>query len=153
MFSAAQSYLQRSASFAMRLLQALGQYCVVLCLSLLLSISLLNLAQGLFRAVYYFWLSKKPQLYPVDLSIFYWGLKLLALYLVIAFLLSQYRSSYLNKKIIYRSVVFGLVLGIFLIGAVALDRFVVQYYSNQIDCELPDPTVHKLRPENLSNLK
>ena len=153
MSNAALSRLEHGLSFAMRFLQFLAKSCVVLCLGLLLSIGLLNLAQGLFRAVYYFGFSKKPELYPVDLSILYWGLKFLALYLVSIFLLSRYRSRKMNQTIIKRSAIFGLVLGIFLIGAIALDRFIVQYYGNQIDCELPDPASQNLRPEDATNSK
>lgn len=150
MTSATRLHLQHSLSFAVRYLRALGRYGVILCLGLLLSIALFNLAQGLFRAGHYFWFSKKPQAYPVDLDTLYWGFKFLALYLVSMFLLSRYRSRQI-QYIMKRSAIFGLVLGIFLIGALALDQLVVQYYSNQIDCELPDPMARNRQYENSTN--
>lgn len=115
------------------------RWAVILSLGLLFAVGLLQIAQGAFQVLAYYWLVKTPHLYPVNLETLFWGIKLSALYLVSIWLLSLYRASSSCKAIIKRSVITGAILGVLLIGMVAVDRFVVYYYSNQIDCELPEP--------------
>ena len=62
--------------------QWLFKYTAILCLGLLLAIGLMQLAEGTFQVDVYYWLSKIPHLYPVDLETLFWGIKLIALYLV-----------------------------------------------------------------------
>ena len=121
-------------------LQWLFKCAVILCLGLLLAIGLLQLAQGTFQLIVYYWLSKTPHLYPINLETLFWGIKLIALYLVPVWLLSQYQSNFTCKAIIKRSAITGTVLGVLLISMVAIDRFVIYYYTKQIDCEMPGPT-------------
>jgi hypothetical protein len=83
-------------------------------------------------------LGKTPHQYPINLEIFFWGIKLIALYLVSIWLLSQYRLS-LTHTIIRLSIKTGIVLGVLMISIVAIERIVINYYTNQIDCELPEP--------------
>ena len=120
--------------------QWLFKYTVMLCLGLLLAIGLLQLAQGTLQVFVYYWLSKISHLYPVDLETLFWGIKLIALYLVSIWLLSQYQFNSTCKAIVKRSAITGVVIGALLISAVALERFVINYYTNQIACEMPGPT-------------
>jgi hypothetical protein len=115
-------------------------WAVILSLGLLFAVGLLQIAQGAFQVLSYYWLVKTPHLYPVNVETLFWGIKLIALYLVSIWLLSLYRASSSCQAIIKRSVITGAVLGALLIGMVAVDRFVVYYYTNQIDCELPEPS-------------
>jgi len=115
------------------------RWAVILCLGLLFAVGLLQIAQGAFQVLAYYWLVKTPHLYPVNVETLFWGIKLTTLFLVSIWLLSLYRASSSCQAIIKRSVITGAVLGALLIGMVALDRFVVYYYTNQIDCELPQP--------------
>jgi len=115
------------------------RWAVILSLGLLFAVGLLQIAQGAFQVFAYYWLVKTPHQYPVNLETLFWGVKLTALYLVSIWLLSLYRASSRCQAIIKRSLITGAVLGALLIGMVALDRFVVYYYTNQIDCELPEP--------------
>jgi hypothetical protein len=55
-------------------------------------------------------------------------------------LLSQYQYNFTCKAIIKRSAITGAVLGVLLIGMIAIDRFVIYYYTKQVDCEMPGPT-------------
>lgn len=121
-------------------LQWLFKCAVILSLGLLLAIGLLQLAQGTFQVIVYYWLSKTPHLYPINLETLFWGIKLIALYLVPVWLLSQYQSNFTCKAIIKRSAITGAVLGVLLIGMIAIDRFVIYYYTKQVDCEMPGPT-------------
>ena len=120
-------------------LQWLFKSIVILGLSLLLSLGLLNLVQGGFQVIAYYWLDKTPHQYPINLEIFFWGIKLIALYLVSIWLLSQYRLS-LTHTIIRRSIKTGIVLGVLMISIVAIERIVINYNTNQIACEMPGPT-------------
>ena len=115
------------------------RWAVILSLGLLFAVGLLQIAQGAFQVLAYYWLVTTPHQYPVNVETLFWGIKLTALYLVSIWLLSLYRTSLRCKAIIKRSMITGAVLGVLLIGMVALDRLVVYYYSNQIDCELPEP--------------
>ena len=121
-------------------LQWLFKYTAILCLGLLLAIGLMQLAEGTFQVHVYYWLSKIPHLYPVDLGTLFWGIKLISLYLVSIWLLSQYQFNSTCKAIIKRSAITGAVLSVLLIGMVAIDRFVIYYYTKQVDCEMPGPT-------------
>ena len=127
------------AQLLIQTVQCLFKSAVILCLGLLLAIGLLQLAQGTFQVLAYYWLSKTPHLYPINLETLFWGVKLIALFLVSIWLLSQYRANHTCKAIVKRSVITGAVLGVLLIGMVAIDRFVIYYYTKQIDCELPGP--------------
>lgn len=122
-----------------QVMQWLLKWIAILILGLLLGFSLLQMAQGAFQVIVYYWLNKAPHQYPLSLDSLFWAIKLLAVYLVSIWLLSQYRANTINQSIIRRSIIAGAVLGALLIGMVALDRLVVYYYSNQIDCELPEP--------------
>jgi len=128
------------AQLLIQTVQWLFKCAVILCLGLLLAIGLLQLAQGTFQVLAYYWLSKTPQLYPINLETLFWGIKLIALFLVSIWLLSQYRVNYTCKAIIKRSVITGAVLGVLIIGMVALERFVINYYTHKILCELSVPT-------------
>ena len=132
--------LMTGIRWAVQIAQWVLKYAVILFLGLLLAIGLLQLAQGTFQVIFYYWLSKTPQLYPINLETLFWGIKLIALYLVSIWLLSQYRANYTCKVIIKRSVITGAVLGVLLVGAVALERFVINYYTYKILCELSEPT-------------
>ena len=116
------------------------RWAVILSLGLLFAAALLQIAQGAFQVLAYYWLVTTPHLYPVNVETLFWGIKLTALYLVSIWLLSLYRTSSRCQAIVKRSLMTGAVLGVLLIGMVALDRFVVYYYTNQIDCELPEPS-------------
>ena len=116
------------------------RWAVILSLGLLFAVGLLQIAQGAFQVLAYYWLVKTPHQYPVNVETLFWGIKLTALYLVSIWLLSLYRTSSRCQVIVKRSLITGAVLGVLLIGMVALDRFVVYYYTNQIDCELPEPS-------------
>ena len=116
------------------------RWAVILSLGLLFAVGLLQIVQGAFQVLAYYWLVTTPHLYPVNVETLFWGIKLTALYLVSIWLLSLYRTSSRCQAIVKRSLMTGAVLGVLLIGMVALDRFVVYYYTNQIDCELPEPS-------------
>ena len=124
---------------AIRAAQWIFRWIVIFGLALLLAIGLLCAAYGVLEVLAYYWFSKEAHQYPVNLESVFWALKLLAVYLVSTWLLSQYRSSSTNQVIVKRSVIVGLVIGSLLIGALALDRFVMHYYSSKIDCKLPGP--------------
>jgi hypothetical protein len=128
------------AQLLIQTVQWLFKCAVILCLGLLLAVGLLQLAQGAFQVLAYYWLSKTPQLYPINLETLFWGMKLIALFLVSIWLLSQYRANYTCKAIVKRSVITGAVLGVLIIGMVALERFVINYYTHKILCELSVPT-------------
>jgi hypothetical protein len=128
------------AQLLIQTVQWLLKNTIILCLGLLLAIGLLLLAQGTFQVLAYYWLSKTPQLYPINLETLFWGIKLIALFLVSIWLLSQYRANYTCKAIVKRSVITGAVLGVLIIGMVALERFVINYYTHKILCELSVPT-------------
>jgi len=119
--------------------QWLFKHAMIFCLGLLLAIGLLQVAQGTFQVLAYHWLSKTPHLYPINLEMLFWGVKLIALFLVSIWLLSQYRANYTCKAIVKRSVITGAVLGALLIGMVAIDLFVTYYSYNtkQITCQPP----------------
>jgi hypothetical protein len=129
------------AQLLIQTVQWLLKNTMILCLGLLLAIGLLQLAQGTFQVLAYYWLSKTPHLYPINLETLFWGIKLIALFLVSIWLLSQYRANYTCKAIVKRSVITGAVLGVLLIGMVAIDRFVIYYYSKQISCEYRLPYI------------
>ena len=129
------------AQLLIQTVQWLFKCAVILCLGLLLAVGLLQLAQGAFQVLAYYWLSKTPHLYPINLETLFWGIKLIALFLVSIWLLSQYRANYTCKAIVKRSVITGAVLGVLLIGMVAIDRFVIYYYSKQISCEYRLPYI------------
>jgi hypothetical protein len=112
---------------------------IILCLSLVFAIGLLNLAQGTFQIFAYYWLSNEAHRYPLDLGPLFVGLKCAAFFLVTIWLLSQYRASAACQAIVRRSVRGGLVIGVLITAIVAVERFVINYYTNQIACELPDP--------------
>jgi len=112
---------------------------IILCLSLVFAIGLLNLAQGTFRIFAYYWLSNEAHRYPLDLGPLFVGLKCAAFFLVTIWLLSQYRASAACQAIVKRSIRGGLVIGILITAIVAVEIFVINYYSNQISCELPEP--------------
>ena len=115
-------------------------WAVILSLGLLFAVGLLQIAQGAFQVLAYYWLVKTPHQYPVNVETLFWGIKLAALYLVSIWLLSLYRTSSRCQAIVKRSMITGVVLGVLLTGMLALDRLVVYYYTNQIDCNLPEPT-------------
>jgi hypothetical protein len=112
---------------------------IILCLSLVFAIGLLNLAQGTFRIFAYYWLSNEAHRYPLDLDTLFFGLKCTAFFLVTIWLLSQYRASAACQAIVRRSIRGGLVIGVLITAIVAAERFVINYYTNQIACELPEP--------------
>ena len=112
---------------------------IILCLSLVFAIGLLNLAQGTFRIFAYYWLSNEAHRYPLDLGPLFVGLKCAAFFLVTIWLLSQYRASAACQAIVRRSIRGGLVIGVLITAIVAVEIFVINYYSNQISCELPEP--------------
>ena len=122
-----------------QVVQWLLKWVAIFLLGLLLGFGLLQMAQGTFQMIVYYWLSQAPHQYPLNLDSVFWALKLIAIYLVTIWLLSQYRANTMNQFIIKRSVIIGAVFGALLIGMVAVDRFVVYYYTNQINCELPEP--------------
>ena len=115
------------------------RWIIILGLALLLAMGLLYTAYGILEVFGYYWFSKKVHQYPINLDAFYLALKILAFYLVSILLLSQYRASPTNKAIVKRSLIAGLVIASLLIGALALDRIMMHYYANVIDCNLPDP--------------
>ena len=112
---------------------------VVMTLVMILAIGLLEIAQGAFEIWAYYYLIKRPHAYPVNTDTVFLGLKLLILYLVVIWVLTQYRSQVINQTIVKRSAKWGLVIGVLLIGLIALDRWVIHYYNKQIDCHLPGP--------------
>lgn len=116
------------------------RWVVILSLGLLFAVGLLQIAQGAFQVLAYYWLVKTPHKYPVNVETLFWGIKLTALYLVSIWLLSLYRTSSRCQTTVKRSLITGAVLGVLLIGMVALDRFVIYYYTNQLDCNLPEPS-------------
>lgn len=127
------------AQWVIKTMQWVIKNSIILCLSLVFAIGLLNLAQGSFRAFAYYWLSNEAHRYPLDLGSLFLGLKCIAFFLVTIWLLSQYRDSAACQAIVRRSIRIGLVLGILLTAIVAAERFVINYYTNQINCELPEP--------------
>ena len=116
------------------------KWLVIVILSILLAIALLYFAYAAYEVFAYYYLSKGRNQYPVNLEPLFLGLKLMAFYVVTVCLLSQYRNSPTLKSIVKRSVIIGCVLGMLLIGAAVLDRIVMHYYDNKIDCKLPNPT-------------
>jgi hypothetical protein len=112
---------------------------IILCLSLVFAVGLLNLAQGTFRIFAYYWLSNEAHRYPLDLGPLFVGLKCAAFFLVTIWLLSQYRASAACQAIVRRSIRGGLVIGVLITAIVAVEIFVINYYSNQISFELPEP--------------
>ena len=116
------------------------KWLVIAILSILLAMALLYFAYAAFEVFAYYYLGKGRNQYPVNLEPLFLGLKLLAFYVVTVWLLSQYRDSPTLKSIAKRSAIIGCVLGMLLIGAAVLDRIVMHYYDNKIDCKLPNPT-------------
>ena len=112
---------------------------IILCLSLVFAVGLLNLAQGTFRIFAYYWLSNEAHRYPLDLGPLFVGLKCAAFFLVTIWLLSQYRASAACQAIVRKSIRGGLVIGVLITAMVAVEIFVINYYSNPISCELPEP--------------
>jgi hypothetical protein len=131
--------LMTVAQWVIKTMQWVIKGSTILCLSLVFAVGLLNLAQGAFRVFAYYWLSNEAHRYPLDLAPLFLGLKCTAFFLVTIWLLSQYRDSAACQAIIKRSIRIGLVLGILLTAIVAVERFVINYYTNQINCELPEP--------------
>ena len=127
------------AQWVIKTMQWVIKSSIILCLSLVFAIGLLNLSQGVFRVFAYYWLSNEAHQYPLDLAPLFLGLKCTAFFLVTIWLLSQYRASAACQAIVKRSIRIGLALGILLTAIVAVERFVINYYSNQINCELPEP--------------
>jgi hypothetical protein len=127
------------AQWVIKTMQWVIKSLIILCLSLVFAVGLLNLAQGAFRIFAYYWLSNEAHRYPLDLGPLFVRLKCAAFFLVTIWLLSQYRASVACQAIVKRSIRIGLVLGILLTAIVAVERFVINYYTNQINCELPEP--------------
>ena len=127
------------AQWVIKTMQWVIKSSIILCLSLVFAIGLLNLSQGVFRVFAYYWLSNEAHQYPLDLALLFLGLKCTVFFLVTIWLLSQYRASAACRAIVKRSIRIGLALGILLTAIVAVERFVINYYSNQINCELPEP--------------
>lgn len=128
-----------AAQWAMQTVQWVIKSLIILCLSLVFAFGLLNVVQGSFRIFAYYWLSNEVHRYPLDAALLFLGLKCTAFFLVTIWLLSQYRASAACQAIVKRSIQVGLVLGFLLTGIVAIERFVINYYTNQIQCELPEP--------------
>ena len=128
-----------AAQWTIRTVQWLLKSWIIICLSLVFAFGLLNVIQGLFRILAYYWLSNEVHRYPLDADPLFFGLKCTAFFLVTIWLLSQYRASAACQSIVKRSIRVGLVLGFLLTGIVAVERFVINYYTNQIQCELPEP--------------
>ncbi|QWE27939.1 hypothetical protein [Polynucleobacter sp. AM-7D1] len=127
------------AQWAIQTVQWLIKSVITLCLSLIFAFGLLNIVQGAFRVFAYYWLSNEAHRYPLDLAPLFLGFKCTAFFLVTIWLLSQYRASAACGAIVKRSIRIGLVLGVLLTGIVAVERFVINYYTNQISCEYPEP--------------
>jgi len=125
--------------WAMQTVQWVIKSLIILCLSLVFAFGLLNVVQGSFRIFAYYWLSNEVHHYPLDAGPLFFGLKCTAFFLVTIWLLSQYRASAACQAIVKRSIRVGLVLGVILTTIVAVERFVIHYYTNQIQCELPEP--------------
>jgi hypothetical protein len=128
------------AQWVIKTMQWVIKSSIILCLSLVFAIGLLNLAQGTFRIFAYYWLSNEAHRYPLDLGPLFVGLKCAAFFLVTIWLLSQYRASAACQAIVRRSIRGGLVIGVLITAIVAVEIFVINYYSNQISCELPEPS-------------
>jgi len=126
------------AQWVIKTVQWVIKSSIILCLSLVFAIGLLNLSQGVFRVFAYYWLSNEAHQYPLDLAPLFLGLKCTAFFLVTIWLLSPYRASTACQAIVRRSIRIGLALGILLTAIVAVERFVINYYTNQINCELPE---------------
>jgi len=131
--------LMTVAQLVIKTMQWVIRSSIILCLSLVFAVGLLNLAQGTFRIFAYYWLSNEAHRYPLDLGPLFVGLKCAAFFLVTIWLLSQYRASTACQAIVRRSVRGGLVIGVLITAIVAVEIFVINYYSNQISCELPEP--------------
>jgi hypothetical protein len=131
--------LMTSRHWSIRTVQWLIKSLIILCLSLVFAVGLLNLAQGTFRIFAYYWLSNEAHRYPLDLGPLFVGLKCAAFFLVTIWLLSQYRASAACQAIVRKSIRGGLVIGVLITAMVAVEIFVINYYSNQISCELPEP--------------
>ena len=131
--------LRALVQWAKKAVQWATKSLTIMCLSLVFAFGLLNLAQGTFRVFAYYWLSNDAHRYPLDLGPLFLGLKCTAFFLVTIWLLSQYRASAACQVIVKRSIRIGLMLGILLTAIVAVERFVINYYTNQINCELPEP--------------
>jgi hypothetical protein len=131
--------LMTVAQWVIKTMQWVIKGSTILCLSLVFAVGLLNLAQGAFRVFAYYWLSNEAHQYPLDLAPLFLGLKCTAFFLVTIWLLSQYRASAACQAIVKRSIRIGLALGILLTAIVAVERLVINYYTNQINCELPEP--------------
>jgi hypothetical protein len=127
------------AQWVIKTMQWVIRSSIILCLSLVFAVGLLNLAQGTFRIFAYYWLSNEAHRYPLDLGPLFVGLKCAAFFLITIWLLSQYRASAACQAIVRRSVRGGLVIGVLITAIVAVEIFVINYYSNQISCELPEP--------------
>ena len=127
------------AQWAIQTVQWLIKSVIILCLSLVFAFGLLNIVQGAFRVFAYYWLSNEAHRYPLDLDPLFLGFKCTAFFLVTIWLLSQYRASAACGAIVKRSIRIGLVLGVLITGIVAVERFVINYYTNQISCEYPEP--------------
>lgn len=127
------------AQWGIKTIQWVIKSMIILSLSLVFAFGLLNLAQGAFRVLAYYWLSNEAHRYPLDLDTLFFGLKCTAFFLVTIWLLSQYRASAACQAIVKRSIRIGLVLGVLVTAIVAVERFVINYYTNQIACELPEP--------------
>jgi len=127
------------AQWVIKTMQWVIRSSIILCLSLVFAVGLLNLAQGTFRIFAYYWLSNEAHRYPLDLGPLFVGLKCAAFFLVTIWLLSQYRASAACQAIVRKSIRGGLVIGVLITAMVAVEIFVINYYSNQISCELPEP--------------
>ena len=112
---------------------------IILCLSLVFAVGLLNLAQGTFWVFAHYWLSNEIHRYPLDTAPLFFGLECIAMYLAAIWLLSLYRASAACQAIVKRSIRAGLVIGILMTAIVAVERFVINYYTNQIAYELFEP--------------
>lgn len=50
------------------------RWAVILSLGLLFAVGLLQIAQGAFQVLAYYWLVKTPHQYPVNVETLFWGL-------------------------------------------------------------------------------
>lgn len=124
------------------LLFTLGKHGFVASLGLLLSIGLLNLAQGLFGLGYAWGLAHNPQAFQVNRDAVFFGLQLFTLYLAIIFILSRYRSNGMNNAIICHSTRCGIALGVMMMLMVGITSLVAHDDDHPMDCEYPKPKAH-----------
>lgn len=131
------------AQWAIQAVQWVIKSLIILCLSLVFAFGLLNVAQGSFRIFAYYWLSNEVHRYPLDTALLSLGLKCTAFFLVTIWLLSQYRASAACQAIVKRSIRVGLVLGFLLTAIVAVERFVINYYTikSSVSCQNQNKTL------------